>query len=269
MPILSKEEIERYEETGAAVVRNAIPTPVVDAARAAIERIVIEADPRFYVSDPARNHFYNGFMHSTAEPSIRTLLFETALPEIAARFMRAREVAFFYDQMMVKEPLGGVETPWHTDWQYFPVRGGKLLSIWIPFEPATIHTGAVGYLAGSHHWNRTMSDAQISERIAQLPAPGETVPDETFLHWDLAPGDVLVHDIFTVHGAPQNNSTSRRPALATRWMDQDVVVAQDRAAPWEDLRKLVPALPPLPPADGARMQSEHFPIVWREARSHR
>ncbi|KAL3685468.1 hypothetical protein R1sor_003490 [Riccia sorocarpa] len=57
------------------------------------------------------------------------------------------------------------------------------------------------------------------------PAPDiDSMSDKVeLLSWDLVPGDCLVHQSFSVHGAPGISSiASRRRAYVTRWVGVDV-----------------------------------------------
>ncbi len=70
------------------------------------------------------------------------------------------------------------------------------------------------------------------------------------------PGDALFFHGMIVHVAPGNFGRQRRRALSTRWTGDD---ARFRRSPGEISVPTV--LPDL--ADGARLDCERFPVVWR------
>ena len=53
----------------------------------------------------------------------------------------------------------------------------------------------------------------------------------------MEPGDALLFDFRTVHGARGNPAATRRRALSLRWVGDDARYADARAAP----RRLIPA----------------------------
>lgn len=255
---VDEDAIKAFERDGAAVVRGVIEPTWIAAMRDAIEDAMNDADAAF----TTRGGFYNGFLHWRRNQVFREFLMDSALPDIAQRFLRAKQVNFFYDQLIVKQPGLPSATPWHLDSSYFPTRGGKVVSIWIPFDHASPTSGAVTYFKGSHRWVREQGRATVETLIRNLPEPGSEVEGHEFLAWTLEPGDVLIHDVDTLHGAPATGPTAKRRALATRWTDQDV-----RYDPRDDdffqmARKGGLPIPEIPLEAGAPLTSELFPLVW-------
>lgn len=180
----------------------------------------------------------------------------SVLAEVAARFMRARKVNFFYDQLFVKEPKTPVETPWHSDKTYFPIAGGKLISIWVPFDHVSSANGAVSFIKGSHRW------PDLNERMAEIAECGLESEQYQMLTWNLYPGDLLLFDLCTIHGSSGNQSSSRRRALSTRWVDQDARYCPFTDDLFELLRKLNPNAPTVDIDVGKPFDSSMFPRVW-------
>lgn len=108
-----------------------------------------------------------------------------------------------------------------------------MLSLWAPLDSVPGAT-AVRYVAGSHK-------AQLKHKIASFSgdqsrySASAAFPDPPdvdslvasgqarLLQWDVAPGDVIVFDSYSVHGASGNSSASvRRRAYATRWATEEV-----------------------------------------------
>ncbi|MDC0112249.1 phytanoyl-CoA dioxygenase family protein, partial [Emcibacteraceae bacterium] len=90
-----------------------------------------------------------------------------------------------------------------------------------------------------------------------LPDIDATVPEDQIICYDLQPGDCLVHNFNTIHGAKGNaNSKVRRRGYATRWTGEDVV--------WDPRPGTTDIVsdPGLSPGDP--MDSKLFPVVWRK-----
>ncbi len=157
-------------------------------------------------------------------PTVRRFIYESPAAEIARSLLRTRKLNLFFDQLFVKEP-GAVEpTPWHQDQPYWTVAGRQVLSLWIPMDPVTLSSGGIEYVRGSHEWNRRFhpvafgpSTAKVDKLLSALD--GDDIPDidadrsrHDFLSWDMAPGDVLVHQAMTIHGASGNGVADTAPA---------------------------------------------------------
>jgi hypothetical protein len=73
-----------------------------------------------------------------------------APPEIAAALLESEKINFFGDQIFVKEPGTRERTAFHQDATYFEIEGEKCCVLWIPVDPATLESGTMLYVRGSH-----------------------------------------------------------------------------------------------------------------------
>lgn len=266
---ISDAAVEAFERDGAFVLRNVLPPDRVRRMQAAIDEVLRHGDaPHQERAAPGQGRFYNGFFNWLRHDEIRDTILNSAFGGIAARFMRAARVNFFYDQLMVKEAETPEPTPWHQDMAYFPVRGGKVLSIWTPFDVILPSSGPVIYVRGSHRWGeKDVRPETFRGQARRLPAPGEPSDEFEFMSWDMQPGDCLIHDGHVVHAAPANSSRGRRRALATRWVDQDVRFDPRPNTFWYALAAQGAAVPDPGVGAGEPLQSSTFPQVWPRAQA--
>lgn len=260
----SDADVEAFERDGAFVVRNVLPADRVARMQAAIDDVLRSGEaPHQERAAPGSGRFYNGFFNWLRNDEFRDTILNSALGAVAARFLRASRVNFFYDQLMVKEAQTPEPTPWHQDMAYFPVRGGKVLSIWTPFDAISPSNGPMVYVRGSHRWaERDVRPETFNGRTQRLPVPGEPSGEFEFMTWEMQPGDCLIHDGYVVHASPANNSSGRRRALATRWADQDVRFDPRPNTFWYALAAQGDAVPDPGVAAGEPLQSATFPQVW-------
>lgn len=185
-------------------------------------------------------------------------------PEISAALLGSDRVNFFGDQIFVKEPGTRERTAFHQDATYFEIDGDQCCVLWIPVDPVTVESGAMMYWRGSHK-SGTLYAPNVFVSQAPLPgAQGTPVPDiegnmEAYdiVHFDVEPGDIVVHHYRTVHGAGGNLSRYQvRRAASLRYCGDDIRV---QTRPWAP-RQLHHTTRL---AEGDALHGPDFPVVWR------
>lgn len=200
---------------------------------------------------------------STRLREFRSFCLSGAVPEIAGALLESERVNFFGDQIFVKEPGTRERTAFHQDATYFEIDGDQCCVMWIPVDPATLETGTMQYIRGSHRDRRLY---QPNVFVAQTPLPGaqgEPLPDieghmadYDIVHFDVEPGDVIVHHYRTIHGAGGNNSRYQvRRAASLRYCGDDV---RFKTRPWAP--KQLHHTQRL--KDGDTLDGPDFPLVW-------
>lgn len=231
--LISEEEVQRFEEDGATVVRQLFPPEWLDQLRVAAEENMknpgVLCDEHVKPGEPGRFHD-DQFLWRRHE-TMRRFIHDSPAAEIARRMMRGKQVQLFYDQLFVKEPGTRKATPWHNDHSYWQLKGNQVISLWLALDHVP-KTSCVKYVKGSHKWqllhkiSSFSGDEQRYKESASLPdIPDiESKRDEyELLTWDMEPGDCLIHHSFAVHGAPGiSTQAGRRRAYATRWFGEDV-----------------------------------------------
>lgn len=184
-------------------------------------------------------------------------------PLIAAALLESESVNFFGDQMFVKEAGTRERTAFHQDATYFEIEGTQCCVLWIPADPVTLENGAMMYVRGSHRSGKLY---QPNVFVSQTPLPGaqgEPLPDieghladYDIVHFDVEPGDVIVHNYLTLHGAGGNHSRYQvRRAASLRYCGDDI---RFRTRPWAP--KQLHHTQRL--RDGDRLCGPDFPVVW-------
>jgi ectoine hydroxylase-related dioxygenase (phytanoyl-CoA dioxygenase family) len=189
-------------------------------------------------------------------------------PEIAAALLDSEKVNFFGDQIFVKEPGTRERTAFHQDATYFEIDGDQCCVLWMPVDPVTLESGTMLYVRGSH---RDGTLYQPNVFVAQTPLPGAQgkelpdieghMSDYDIVHFDVEPGDVIVHHYRTIHGAGGNNSRYQvRRAASLRYCGDDI---RFKSRPWapqqlHHTHRL---------QEGEPLSGPDFPIVWMRNQS--
>ncbi len=274
--LIHEDLIREYQENGACVVRGLISAEWIARMGEATDRILADPGPGSMEYTPAGSpgRYYGDFFVWRRDPDFAAFMRSEALARLAAEFMQAREVRFFYDQLLVKEPKTAEHTPLHQDLPYWPIRGEQIISIWAGFDPVTEEAGAVQYIRGSHRWGKFYAPATFGKNshfaevyreagLEEMADPDGLIRDGEMLRWDLAPGDVVVHHPLILHYAPGNRTEAgRRRGLALRYVGEDVTW-DDRPGTFMKNPNLAATLPEVGLAHGAPLGGELFPVVWR------
>lgn len=264
---ISEEQVEEFAQQGAICIRGLISPQWVERMRDAVER-ALGREPE--VSSLVSRHslFFQ-------DDAVRDYVMRSPAAEIARQLMRSDHVRYYFEQIFVKEPGTTQPTPWHQDVSYWPVTGRQICSVWLALDPVTRESSGLEYVAGSHRWHAHdvaplaawgEEFAQGAQKLgmAELPQnPGlDQIPDINarrdefgLLNWDMQPGDCLIHQMNTVHGASGNTTrTLRRRALAVRFLGDDARYREPGGS--ADKSLIVPNLKP-----GDPMEDPKFPLV--------
>lgn len=266
-PTIGEDVVAAFRRDGAVKLSGLFDREWLDLVAADIDRDKVEPGPMVRRNTPegAPGEFFVDFQLWQRWEGCRRFVLESPAAAIAATMLGAREVTYYHDHLLVKEPGTLERTPWHHDQPYYPIDGEMVGSIWLPLDLVDRET-CVRFVAGSHRWgrwfrprffNRGNTKLEVlDDRMEEMPDIDAEADSHVFLAWDLEPGDCIFFHGLAVHGAPGNPSaTRRRRAWATRWLG-------------EDTRFAVRAGQVSPPIEGHGLQPGEpmacalFPKVW-------
>lgn len=259
--MLSPAPIADYAADGAICVRGALTDSELELLAAAVAANMAAPSEYSceYTPDGAPGRFWDDYCNWQRFDGYRRVLFESALPTIAAEAMQSRTVRLFHEHVLVKEPGTTEVTPWHHDQPYYCVDGDQGLSIWVPLDPVPLEA-SLRFVAGSHlgpmYTPRRFVDHQpydYGDAFDPLPEIDEA--DHRILAWALEPGDCIVFHMRTLHAA--GGSPNRRRAFSARYVGDDARYALRPA----------PTSPPFPEVAGVLRPGDpldhpSFPVVF-------
>lgn len=273
---ISDGEREAYARDGAVILRDCLQQAWIARMREAVERVLARPSEAAveYTPEGKSGRYLGDFFTWLRDDDFRAIAFESPLPQLAADLMGSREVNFFYDQLLVKEPNTVEQTPWHQDLPYWPLRGAQILSLWVAFDEVTPESGAMRYVRGSHRsghiyaptafgGNSGFGAALSKKKLPPIPPIDENESNDALMVCAVRPGDVIAHHPLALHWSPGNLSpTHRRRALALRYLGDDAVYDARPGSFLEHprIQALLPA--PLNYRDGERLKAPSFPQVW-------
>ncbi len=254
--------ISDYQRDGAVVIRGAF-TDWIETIAAGIERNMREPSPT--ASDLAvdgKGSFFDDYCNWERIPEFVKLVRESPAARIAAEVMQSRTAQFFHDHVLVKEPGTQKATPWHQDIPYYFVDGRQTVSFWIPIDP--VRDATLRVVAGSHQWEKLILPVRWLDQsnfytsdddYRPVPDP-DTDPTMKVLEWDMEPGDAVLFDFRTAHGARGNLAANRRRVLSLRWVGDDARYVERPG-------RTSPPYPGHGMAPGQKLREDWFPVIYR------
>ena len=259
-------DIDAYDTNGAVCIRHVLDPTWLATLRRGIDEIVerptplhtiqtLEDDPGFFLSD---------ICMAQESPKIQDFVLNGPTGALAAHVMVSERVNFWADTLWVKQAQTPKRTRWHQDQPFFWVNGRQLCVIWCPLDTVS-ETDSLELIQGSHRWGKWFSpelsrfgqdlykaSGNTFERMPDIDATRE---DYELMRWAMEPGDVIVFNGSTVHGAPGNSSNAKRRAISTIWMGDDTEYGErpNPGRPHFRGHDLTP---------GDSMDSTYFPRVW-------
>jgi ectoine hydroxylase-related dioxygenase (phytanoyl-CoA dioxygenase family) len=261
---VSAEQVEAFSRDGVVCIRQVLDVAEVAAAAAAIDHVLAHPGALALVASGADDPgtFTEDFRRWQDVPLIEKLARDSRVPAIAAALMRTPRVRFYHDHVLVKEGGTRQRTPWHQDQPYYNV-DGRGLSAWIPVDPVP-EAGCLELVAGSHRGPWLMPRTFLASEAKWFPEgtlaemPDIEAERDTFdiRSYDLEPGDAIIFDFLTVHGAPGFPFSGRRRVLSLRYLSagaRHAPRAWRTSPPFDGLDADLPA--------GAEMDHPLFPVV--------
>jgi|ETNmetMinimDraft_23_1059889.scaffolds.fasta_scaffold71906_2 ectoine hydroxylase-related dioxygenase (phytanoyl-CoA dioxygenase family) len=266
---VTDEQIEAYARDGAVVVPNVFDKEwMVETLRPVMNRLVIEREDMGLLP-----HIPNRYMSRTI-PEVRSLIFDSALAEVAGKVLQSKEIRFFFEEMFAKPPKSDDKTIWHVDRMGWPVSRESTMipSLWMPIYPVT-KANSMECVAGSHtqdvpYWLFSPNVLQMKklyglERPDDRPGhpncePLRDDPNATILSWNMDPGDLLIIHPWVLHYSGGNPNNEWRMAISARVFGDDV-----RWDPRVDCLNLAGvSFDEMIP--GQRPSGTMFPLLWSE-----
>ena len=156
--------------------------------------------------------YYESFWMWSEIPEFRQFVFDSPVAQVAAELLEASRINLVMDNWFRREAGARSRPPWHHDIAYFDF-DGRMCVLWLPLEKTSKENG-ISFVRGSHHWGKlfqrvffkdhsTQGDPGIANGLYyEAPPDINAKPDDyDLVAFDCDPGDCIVFDIRTLHGA--------------------------------------------------------------------
>jgi ectoine hydroxylase-related dioxygenase (phytanoyl-CoA dioxygenase family) len=146
-----------------------------------------------------------------------------------------------------KRALAGPATPWHRDASHTPVKPLATTSVWIAVFDSLRTNGCLQFLPGSHAAKQAGNHIwqEGDDLIFGVTVDKNEVDESKAVDVELRAGEMVLFDIFTIHGARHNLGEKPRAGYTLRFMpstshyDHDAAVLRDKPGYGHDTRPLI------------------------------
>ena len=213
--ILSLEEINKFKEDGAVILRNKFDEIWIAKLRLGIQKAKNTPSPRLvsHTKEKDQPAYYEDFWSWNLFNEFEDFVFNSPTAKMAAELLGANKIYLVMDNWFFREAGSKSFPPFHHDISYFDFEGSMCV-LWLPLEQVKKEEG-ISFVKGSHLWNklflrtRFYDGHKIDGDVCKINGKTyEIVPDiikdkrkYEFLHWDLILGDCIYFDIRTLHGS--------------------------------------------------------------------
>ena len=132
----------------------------------------------------------------------------------------------------IKEPKSETFVSWHQDLRYWGLDTNDLVTVWLALSPATLESGCMRVLPGSHQGDLMPYRDEYKED--NLLTRGQEIAVEVdeakAVSMPLAPGEISLHNVRLAHASSPNRSHDRRIGLSLHYMPTST---KQMAAEWD------------------------------------
>ena len=122
--------------------------------------------------------------------------------------------------LFIKEANSTSRVTWHQDLTYWGLDDAEELTAWVALSPATVHSGCMRFVPGSHLERQvphadTFAEDNLLSRGQEIAVE---VDEADAVAIELAPGEASLHHGHLFHASEPNRSDDRRIGAAIRFI---------------------------------------------------
>ncbi len=223
MAHLNSGEISQYQDRGYLIPGFRLAQCKVDRLRQSLERLILD-NPDVRPEKLVSAHVVGADGGKNAEgvcghQDFLDLAMDRDILDLVEQVM-GPDIILWGCHVFCKPAGDGMETPWHQDGQYWPIRPLANCTVWLALDASTTENGCLRVIPKSHAAGVThahlVEDRQ--DLVLNLRTVDDVFDEREAVDLELQPGQMSMHDVHMIHGARVNRSTKRRAGVALRYM---------------------------------------------------
>ncbi len=122
--------------------------------------------------------------------------------------------------LFVKDARDPHYVSWHQDSTYWGLDGADVVTAWVALSPATRASGCMKMMPGTHLLDQmahrdTLAELNLLTRGQEVTME---IDESRAVYLELAPGEISLHNVRTVHASEPNQTDGRRIGVALRYI---------------------------------------------------
>lgn len=228
--VLDADEVAAYHRDGYLVPRYRLSPKVLDKLATLTAQVIADNpgkvdQPLLGVHIPGGGtqglKLPAGFIDIAAHPDILDMMEQLIGPDLI----------LWGSVLFYKRAHEGPVTPWHRDATAYPIEPLATTSVWIAVTESRKENGCLRFIPGSHATRE--AGAHDKTHKAGEYFGGSLDPKEfdesKAVDVELEPGQMVVFDVFAIHGGHANTGTKARGGYSLRFMPGTSVYLHDAA----------------------------------------
>jgi hypothetical protein len=226
--VLSDEEVQRYQRDGFVVPEFRLCDEVVGRLRVATDQLVADR-PELVDHSIVGPHLPGGGMHGLrTDGTFLDIATDPALLDAVEQVM-GPDLILWNSLVLYKRAATGPKVPWHRDAFGSVIDPTATTSVWIAVSESTTDNGCLRFIPGSHRTDAA-GDHDATPRPNEMFSASldpQTFDDATAVDAELEPGQIVLFDVFTIHGSQPNKAGRPRAGYSCRYMPGTSVYRHD------------------------------------------
>ena len=234
--IISKEQIQQFENNGFCVVKNVIPQGLITKLRNECQRFIKEKDDEMDskgVEVDEINHkgkrYFIALRYKDSK-IMQELIFGKQMEEITRKIL-GENVYLFLEQFVVKAADKGMKFSWHQDSGYLSFDHKPYLSCWCPLDDVTEENGTVYMLPYKEAGTKNRIEHVLQEGTNDMVGyfgenPGVPVIAKA--------GDIALFSSTCFHRSGSNNTNKSRRVLLIQYSSEPILQKNGNPLYWAD-----------------------------------
>ncbi len=218
---LTEEQIASYRDNGYLSIERITTDEEIEWLKEIYDQLFVERAGEekgmYYDLAAPRGHSGREVLPQVLGPDLKipelrmSQHFQNAL-KLGTQLLGTDEKVSAGGHMIFKPARYGAETPWHQDEAYWnPDVYLNSLSVWMPLDEATVESGCMQFIPGSHkedlRWHRHIDNDPLIHGLMT-----DDVDPSTAVACPLAPGGATFHHSRTLHHTAPNTTDNPRRA---------------------------------------------------------
>ena len=207
--MLNKQQVEFYKKNGYVIPNFQLSESIVNEISDHCDRL-LSKNPEFKNFCPNVLKYDVGFLNFARIPNILDMVEQLIGPNFA----------LWNSSLFAKPSKSGLETPWHQDGEFWPIRPLATCTVWIAVDEANKENGCLRVIKGSHKNQKLRKHNTVNDKkftLHQVLDPSEYNEDDA-VDLELKRGQISLHDVFLLHGSKANLSLKQRRGMTLRYM---------------------------------------------------